>query len=246
MKISWICSIMRLTTTSTTALNVCWWKMTVPYRLYKRNKRWHFSFSIDGKQVRKSTCTGDEELAHRYAQLIYDRAYLSTWGRIIDRYKTEILNDTNFESLEWLNFYLNDYPIKEIATLKVVQQLRNLRLLEGASKVIVNQTMSILKDVFDKCFWEWKLLSTTLNVPIFQFMRKNISAKTRYEIIKRDGGKCVVCGRTPEDGIKLQVDHIKPVSKYPELQLDTNHMQTFCDECNIGKGNRDEIDWRNR
>ena len=32
----------------------------------------------------------------------------------------------------------------------------------------------------------------------------------KSQILKRDGYKCVICGRGLEDGVELQVDHIKP------------------------------------
>ena len=46
------------------------------------------------------------------------------------------------------------------------------------------------------------------------------------------------------DGIKLNVDHIKPRKKYPKLALDVDNLQVLCNECNHGKGNRDDTDWR--
>ena len=56
---------------------------------------------------------------------------------------------------------------------------------------------------------------------------------------------CMMCGRNPvDDGIKIHVDHIKPRSKYPELSLDFNNLQLLCEDCNMGKGNKDETDWR--
>lgn len=62
----------------------------------------------------------------------------------------------------------------------------------------------------------------------------------RYDALKRSTGKCELCGR--ED--RLHVDHIKPRSKYPELELEPSNLQVLCDMCNLGKSNRDESDWR--
>ena len=42
----------------------------------------------------------------------------------------------------------------------------------------------------------------------------------------------------------MNVDHIKPRKKYPELALDKSNLQVLCEECNHGKGNWDETDWR--
>lgn len=66
----------------------------------------------------------------------------------------------------------------------------------------------------------------------------------RYKALKNNDGRCELCGRAKGDGIILHVDHIKPKSKYPHLQYDLNNLQVLCDECNIGKSNKDDTDWR--
>ena len=65
--------------------------------------------------------------------------------------------------------------------------------------------------------------------------RKKMSPKLRYEVLRRDGFRCVLCGKTVDDGIKLEVDHIKPVSKGGLTVLE--NLRTLCDECNGGKSN---------
>lgn len=66
----------------------------------------------------------------------------------------------------------------------------------------------------------------------------------RYRALILYGNTCQCCGRGKEDGIVLHVDHIKPRSRYPDLALDVTNLQVLCDDCNIGKGARDETDWR--
>lgn len=67
----------------------------------------------------------------------------------------------------------------------------------------------------------------------------------RYKVIKECGAKCNCCGRTPkEHKITIHIDHIKPRSKYPELELKKDNLQALCEDCNLGKGNLDETDWR--
>jgi Restriction endonuclease len=66
--------------------------------------------------------------------------------------------------------------------------------------------------------------------------KRTISLKLRFEIFERDGYKCVVCGRSASDGIKLQVDHIHPFSKGGLSEK--SNLATLCHECNIGKGNK--------
>lgn len=66
----------------------------------------------------------------------------------------------------------------------------------------------------------------------------------RYKALKIGNGSCCLCGATAKDGIKLHVDHIKPKSLYPELEYDLSNLQVLCEDCNIGKSNKDDTDWR--
>lgn len=56
----------------------------------------------------------------------------------------------------------------------------------------------------------------------------------RYNILRRDGFRCRLCGRTARDGVKLEVDHIIPISRGGKTTYD--NLQTLCKECNRGKG----------
>ena len=65
----------------------------------------------------------------------------------------------------------------------------------------------------------------------------------RYLVLKQYGRRCMVCGASGAR-TSIHVDHIKPRSKYPELELDRSNLQVLCRACNIGKSNIDETDWR--
>ena len=58
----------------------------------------------------------------------------------------------------------------------------------------------------------------------------------RWKVLVEQGAFCKVCGRDRSDGIKLHVDHIKPRSKFPELELTKLNLQVLCEDCNMGKG----------
>ena len=62
----------------------------------------------------------------------------------------------------------------------------------------------------------------------------------RRRIFNKYKTECMKCNATSN----LQLDHIKPVSKYPNLFLDINNMQILCKECNKEKSNINEIDYR--
>ena len=68
--------------------------------------------------------------------------------------------------------------------------------------------------------------------------------RLRYKALKLSNGRCQLCGRSPKDGIILNVDHIRSRRKHPELALDIDNLQVLCNVCNHGKGNIDDTDWR--
>jgi 5-methylcytosine-specific restriction endonuclease McrA len=68
----------------------------------------------------------------------------------------------------------------------------------------------------------------------------------RYQALMRYGARCMCCGATRRDNAIIQVDHIKPRSRYPALALDIDNLQILCRDCNMGKSNTDATDWRSR
>ena len=74
------------------------------------------------------------------------------------------------------------------------------------------------------------------NTAVYQ--RKIMTNSLRYDILKRDGFRCVLCGRSQDHGITLHVDHIIPVSKGGKTEY--SNLRTLCSECNMGK--RDKYD----
>ena len=75
-------------------------------------------------------------------------------------------------------------------------------------------------------------------VDAIELERSKLSASLRYDILKRDGFKCQICGATIKDGVKLHVDHIFPVSKGGKTE--PNNLRTLCDKCNLGKSDKIE------
>jgi 5-methylcytosine-specific restriction endonuclease McrA len=75
--------------------------------------------------------------------------------------------------------------------------------------------------------WEWK--------------------RVRYEALRLHDHRCQCCGWRPGDteGGRLVVDHIKPRSKFPSLELDVGNLQVLCNDCNQGKSNVYTDDYRN-
>lgn len=68
--------------------------------------------------------------------------------------------------------------------------------------------------------------------------RSKMTNSLRYDVLKRDGFRCVLCGASADDGVKLHIDHIIPVSKGGQTTM--GNLRTLCDRCNTGK--RDKYD----
>lgn len=65
--------------------------------------------------------------------------------------------------------------------------------------------------------------------------RKPINNKLRYFILQRDESKCQRCGLGVEDGVKLEVDHKRPVDWGGSN--DEENLWVLCADCNGGKKN---------
>lgn len=76
-----------------------------------------------------------------------------------------------------------------------------------------------------------------------QYQRKIMTPKLRYNVMKRDHFRCVLCGRSARDGTELEVDHIKPVSKGGLTEM--SNLRTLCKDCNRGKRDRYDEDGLN-
>lgn len=70
------------------------------------------------------------------------------------------------------------------------------------------------------------------------YQRSLMTDSLRWDIMKRDNFRCVRCGATADDGVKLHVDHIIPVSKGGKTI--PSNLRTLCERCNLGK--RDKYD----
>lgn len=62
--------------------------------------------------------------------------------------------------------------------------------------------------------------------------RNPISARLRYEVLRRDGFTCQYCGAKAPD-VELQIDHVVPVSLGGDDH--PSNLVASCVDCNIGK-----------
>jgi hypothetical protein len=79
------------------------------------------------------------------------------------------------------------------------------------------------------------------DVPERVIRRRNVPLNLRLNVLKRDGFRCVLCGRSPaiEHGVVLHLDHVHPFSMGGESTAD--NLRTLCEACNLGKSARTDV-----
>lgn len=79
----------------------------------------------------------------------------------------------------------------------------------------------------------------TVRVPLAPFpaRRGGLSLRLRTDVMERDDFRCRRCGATADDGARLVVDHITPVSRGGRTTLE--NLQVLCSPCNAGKSDRE-------
>jgi 5-methylcytosine-specific restriction endonuclease McrA len=130
----------------------------------------------------------------------------------------------------------------ETATPPVLDTLaaagyRVVRWLEDTADVTRHGTLSSSKDgccARTRQEGAWRNTSA-LRGESEMAKRKTLSAKTRFEVFKRDKFTCQYCGEAAPK-VVLHVDHVKPVAGGGDNNI--LNLITACQDCNGGKGAR--------
>jgi hypothetical protein len=66
--------------------------------------------------------------------------------------------------------------------------------------------------------------------------RESISKSRRFDIMKRDGFRCQLCGASQGQGTNLHVDHKRPLALGGSNE--DENLWTLCEACNLGKSDK--------
>ena len=55
--------------------------------------------------------------------------------------------------------------------------------------------------------------------------------RLRLLVLRRDGYRCVWCGKDVSGWRAMRVDHIKPVRTHPHLALNPSNLRVLCVQC---------------
>jgi len=129
---------------------------------------------------------------------------------------------------------------------KYEEELLNARTFSPQFPYVILHLMAtVLYDNYDRDVkYEFKdilecyqmALEKDGKMTFIQQQRAVLSDDKRYDIMKRDGFRCCICGAKATDGVRLEVDHIKPISKGGKSTDD--NLQTLCERCNKGKSDK--------
>lgn len=134
------------------------------------------------------------------------------------------------------------FSVSNPSNRELVQQVCLLKNIEPPA-AIKKEAIDFLHPLFSDVVYKCKPKSARIPSPSFYEMPE--WRELRYQVLVKHKGKCLCCGRSyAEHGVVIHVDHIKPKSKYPKLVLEISNLQILCEDCNMGKSNKDETDWR--
>jgi hypothetical protein len=129
-----------------------------------------------------------------------------------------------------LSKIVTTHEIAEVAGIRdYPRRIRELRDLEGLQIKSHNDRPDLKPGQY--------ILETLERLPAFEH---GISARTRAEVLARNGFTCQWCGRGPGDAdpinpnrkIRLHIDHIDP-----DGGNDKSNLRALCSACNQGKSN---------
>ena len=154
-------------------------------------------------------------------------------GRELDIFKQAINHASDFLKRRWPQRYIGK-PVLGIKT--VIDDFIEMKIFSPGIKELTREDRRI-----SLCHW---YLSRVQARPKGReknedFYKSPAWKKIRFSVLSQSNGCCSLCGASAKDGICMHVDHIKPRSKYPDLELEARNLQVLCADCNIAKSNSD-------
>lgn len=159
----------------------------------------------------------------------------------------DILTRCGFEVSDNLEMNLGTFCARKKAFLDTtpehfISDFLAVALLKGHIQGNKGYQLSCLPRFDDSFHWKWD--SSEVVRKKLKPNRRGVAGSRaiplglRFQILDRDKGRCLQCGRGSADGVSLHVDHIVPYSCGGLSVL--GNLQTLCQECNLGKGNRSD------
>lgn len=172
----------------------------------------------------------------------------------------EINNEYLYKVIEFFQFYLGaDYPKLKRKTIflnekrykKIEDKICKNFILKPPINLFIEIDLSYTSPAGRNHYSSKYQISTNQVYQLFQLIKERIeykkskeyqrnilSSSMRYNVLKRDNFRCQICGRSAQDGVTLEVDHIIPISKGGKTEY--SNLRTLCKDCNRGKSDKFE------
>jgi hypothetical protein len=106
--------------------------------------------------------------------------------------------------------------------------------LDDVSALTVEQRITLSSAFsFEKCEATLMPNGKPCHPPLVKVLRKPVSAEMRAIVYGRDSFRCVYCGRTEPNGVRLTIDHIVPPGRGGSEGIE--NLVTACAICNSRK-----------
>lgn len=221
-------------------------KFKCDFRMFQQFEHYHKNCTskqqYDNLNHEKYIMVIVEENLDRYNKTIKALNYNRQQYHIYQKQLNSILNNNyNYEQLTQ-NSWLNAYLFKKLEAMEFKKDSLKPPL-ELTVEISVSYTSPRGRNHYSKkckidsgniAYYCNECLKAIAYKQSAQYQRSLMTDKLRYQVLNRDHHRCVICGASANDGVKLHVDHIIPVSKGGKTEL--SNLRTLCERCNLGKG----------
>lgn len=130
----------------------------------------------------------------------------------IDEQECRMIHTSLSKYMKYQNKIYENLKMKRFYEFKVVIYV-NYSSRKGKIRKSIYKCYN--KDKFKEIFLKYLEMKKTKSYyqVSARIERAKMGDSIRYDVLKRDKYRCCICGRSMKDGIRLEVDHIIPVSK---------------------------------
>lgn len=132
----------------------------------------------------------------------------------------------------------NMYSNEKLSSIEIAERIRDEAAITITPRFIQRRIKSLgiirsFSDAFNLAIAKGRKDYSHMRKPIkAELLRRGITLKIRYAILKRDGLRCVLCSATAVT-TQLEIDHIIPVVNGGTN--DENNLRMLYRQCNRGK-----------
>lgn len=155
--------------------------------------------------------------------------------------KQDIAEDFALSDHQQVDYYrtkvVQPMPGKRLVRDGLLRKLGNDYFLDGLMSELTGEQMSVVCNALEERITDY----LDMRYPFGDSNNDAVRGSVRYEVLRRAGGRCELCGVTSRD-MQIDVDHVVPRAKGGTN--DADNLQALCRTCNAQKRDRDDTNFR--